>query len=398
MAQTILILTNRIPYPLRDGGALAMDAMIRGYQQAGWQVYVLAMNTSRHYVEASEWGRLYIDLAGFQTVDVDNEVSAWGVLRNFFFSSEPEHANRFRSGAFGDKLKAMLAQVKPDVVQLESPFLASYIPIIRKESQARLVYRSHNIEADIWSRLARESKGLKRFYLKNLSRRIAAYEEKLWKDVDLILPITSADANTIRERGIKTSLVVAPFGMETATQDVDLPRGAFKVYHIGAMDWLPNKEGVEWFLKEAWPLAHEWAPEVTFYFAGRAMPESMAENLPEGAFCLGEVGDARAFISDKHILVVPLRSGSGIRVKTLEAMAAGKLVISTDIGMQGIDAQPDLHYLRANSAQEFAHLIAWADGHPEKAAAIVNSAQQLIREHFDAASIMKNVVDALGGA
>jgi glycosyltransferase involved in cell wall biosynthesis len=161
------------------------------------------------------------------------------------------------------------------------------------------------------------------------------------------------------------------------------------------MDWLPNKEGVEWFLTEVWPLVQQLAPQVSFHFAGRAMPEAMANNLPAGVFCYGEVGDARAFIEDKHILIVPLRSGSGIRVKTLEAMAAGKQVISTDIGMQGIDAQPDLHYLQANTAQEFARLIGWAATHHDKAAAIIRSAQRLVREHYDADKIMQNIIDAL---
>lgn len=395
MPRSILILTNRVPYPLHDGGALAMDAMIRGYQQVGWQVYVLAMNTSRHRVDEEVLKTLYSDLAGVETVDVTNEVTAGKLLRNFFFSKEPEHAGRFRSKDFAQALKALLKRIMPDVVQLESPFLASYIPLIRSESRATLVYRSHNIEAEIWSRLAESSTGIKRIYLQNLSHRIAKYEEKLWREVDLILPISTVDASTIRRKGVRTPFVVAPFGVKMPGRQPEPYGNLTKVYHIGAMDWLPNKEGVEWFLREVWPLVHQSAPGVSFYFAGRAMPDSMANNLPEGAYCPGEVEDAKAFISDKHILVVPLRSGSGIRVKTLEAMAAGKLVISTDIGMQGIDAKPDLHYLSANNAQEFVRLITWASSHPEQAIDIIHNAQDLIRGQYDGGRIMENITNAL---
>lgn len=94
MPQTILILTNRIPYPLHDGGALAMNAMIRGYKP-GWQVYLLAMNTTRHLVPPDKLKELYTDLAGFETVLINNEVSTQGIAKNLLFSSEPEHADRF---------------------------------------------------------------------------------------------------------------------------------------------------------------------------------------------------------------------------------------------------------------------------------------------------------------
>src|ERR1043165_8861540 len=145
MPRTILILTNRIPFPLHDGGALAMDAMIRGYQKAGWQVHLLAMNTTRHLVPPEQLSTLYTDLASFTTVLIDNEVSTPGILRNLLLSREPGHADRFRSSAFSEKLREMLSSIKPDVVQLESPYLASYIPTVRTAGKATVVYRSHNI-------------------------------------------------------------------------------------------------------------------------------------------------------------------------------------------------------------------------------------------------------------
>lgn len=395
MGHTILILTNRVPYPLHDGGALAMDAMIHGYQKAGWQVHLLAMNTSRHFVDADVLKGLYNDLASFQTVAIDNRISKGGIIKNLLFSREPEHADRFRSAAFSRTLVEMLRQIRPDVVQLESPFLASYIPVIRSNSKASIVYRAHNIESQIWSRFAAESFGLKRIYLRILSRRMARSEQKLWYNADLILAITKTDADAMRESNANTHIVVAPFGIKTTNDNTGFPSGPLKVYHIGAMDWLPNQEAVSWFLKEVWPALHRQTPDVEFHLAGRGMPDSFKENLPQGVCCHGEVTDAKAFIADKHVLVVSLRSGSGIRVKTLEAMAAGKLVISTDIGMQGIDAQPDLHYLRANTAQEFTHLIASASTHPDIAESIARAGERLIREQYDAGTIMQRAIKAI---
>jgi glycosyltransferase involved in cell wall biosynthesis len=393
----ILLLTNRVPYPLRDGGALAMDAMIRGYHALGWEVQVLAMNTSRHQVSADLSAKRYPQISAFRTVDVDNEVSKAGVLKNLFFSKEPEHAQRFRSRDFATALKSCLQRFLPDVVQLESPFLASYLPLIRQSPNALVVYRMHNVEGQIWSRLSAETPGLKGRYLSILAKRITRYETELWRKADLLLPITNDDAVAVRDAGIQTPVQLAPYGVDRLSAATGLPCGAWKAYHIGAMDWLPNAAGVRWFLDEVWPKAHEWSPKLQFHFAGRNMPVEFKSALPEGAFCEGEVPDAEAFISDKHILVVPIRSGGGIRIKILEAMAAGKLVISTGIGMQGIDAENGIHFRLADGVQDFAHTLAWAAAHPEKAAVIAEFGQRLVREQYHAPAIMERVTTAIRG-
>jgi glycosyltransferase involved in cell wall biosynthesis len=395
--RSILILTNRIPYPLRDGGALAMDAMIRGYQLAGWQVHVLAMNTSRHAVQPETVTQLYPQIAGFHTVAVDNAVTITGILKNLLLSREPEHVDRFRSPGFASALIGLLRQVQPDAVQLESPFLGTYLPEIRKYApKTRIVYRMHNVEGQIWGRLAGESGGIRRVYLRSLTARMARYERRLWTEVDLLLPITATDAAVVRKAEVATPLEVAPFGI--VAHEAAPPAPALtRMYHIGAMDWIPNQEGVRWFLQQIWPGLHDMAPGLSFHFAGRNMPEAFREGLPEGAFCVGVVPDAAAFAGDKHILVVPLRSGGGIRVKVLEAMARGKLVISTALGMQGIEAKAGLHYLCADTGAEFMEHAAWAATHPEGAAAIAGAAQQLIRDHYDEKQIMHRVIQRLEG-
>lgn len=394
MARRILILTNRVPYPLHDGGALAMDAMIRGYHDAGWQVQVLAMNTTRHPVAPEKLTQLYPQIEGFHTMSIDNRVRPAALLKNLLLSREPEHAGRFRSDAFAERLQALLKDFQPEAVQLESPFLAAYIPVIRATG-ARLIYRAHNIESQIWQRLAAEARGPKRAYLRNLARRMAAFEQQLWEAADLILPITKADAQQMCAQGIRKPVVVAPFGIDARQTPFAFPPLPLKAYHIGAMDWLPNREAVQWFLKDAWPLILQRTPQLSFHFAGRAMPDVFREALPPQASCAGEVADAGAFIADKHVLIVPLRSGSGIRVKTLEGMAAGKLVVSTDVGMQGIEAAAGVHFLRANTAEEFAQQLQWASTHPEAAGGIAAAARAMVEKHYDAHEIIQRLIAAV---
>lgn len=393
-AKRILILTNRVPYPLNDGGNLAMRAMVDGYHKAGWEVYLLSMNTSRHYVESDKLANIYRHIHAFDTVDINNDVTPFAIVRNFVFSTQPSHAERFYSNRFADKLTQVIRDFQPDVIQVESVFLATYLPQIKRQTHALTVLRLHNIEYQVWKRLAEESKGvLKKAYLGNLSRRIELFEKKAWQLVDLLLPITETDAEVVIEAGVHTPAYVAPFGINIENIPPASSSNKLYAYHIGAMDWLPNEEGIKWFLQEVWPLVHKQQPAAEFFFAGRNMPAYFRQMNTEGVHCIGEVPDASAFISDKSILVVPIRSGGGIRVKILEAMAAGKIVISTDVGIQGIEARNGVHYLAANTPDEFAaafNVIA-----KEETKDISENARKLVWSQYNEAVIMKGLLDRL---
>ncbi len=154
----ILILTNRVPYPLKDGGNLAMNAMIEGYHRAGWQVYLLAMNTSRHPVKHEQLQKLFTHLHAFEWVDIDNHLKWTEVLKNYLFSHEPEHVIRFYKEAFKNKLTEVLEAFKPDVVQVESVYLSTYLPVVKECSDAVMVLRVHNLEYQVWQGLAKKAK------------------------------------------------------------------------------------------------------------------------------------------------------------------------------------------------------------------------------------------------
>lgn len=384
----ILILTNRVPYPLKDGGNLAMKAMIDGYKANGWQVFLLSMNTSRHHLSQDVLDRLYKDIAGFETVEVDNRVKLISTLRNFLFSKEPEHAARFRNFAYGQKLIEVISSFQPNVIQVESVFLSTYLPLINKEADAYTVLRLHNIEYQVWQRLAGETAyPLKKVYLRSLAKRIKAFEERVWGMFDLLLPITEADSQIVQDVLPDAERYVVPFGIDVSKLNRHSAHERWEAYHIGAMDWLPNREGVDWFLDAVWPQLHLQIPELRFSFAGRNMPSSYMDIQIDGVTCMGEVADAGLFIADKKILIVPISSGGGIRVKILEAMAIGKVVVSTAIGMQGIEAVDKVHYLKADTAEEFVAAIKWCVEHKEQASRIGENASELVANKYNSAFI-----------
>ena len=387
----ILIVTNRAPYPFKDGGNLAMRAMIDGYHKEGWDVQLLSMNTVRHPVQEADLKNAYKDIK-VHSIQIDNRLRLWATLRNFLFSRQPNHVDRFFHAHFATKLEQVIKEFKPDVLQFESIYLAAYLPGIRHYSKAVAVLRLHNIEYQVWQRLARQvSNPLKRFYLGNLAQRIKRFELKAWQQADLLVPITETDADVVKSSGIKTPVQVAPFGIDTAQVSLVNRKEEWIVYHIGAMDWQPNAASIQWFLTDVWPFIHKLFPGLKFYFAGRNMPQHFKDVHIANVICAGEVTDADVFIADKKILIVPLKSGGGIRVKILEAMAKGKVIISTAVGMQGIDAIPGKHYLLAETAEEFTKAISWCLEHKDEAEAMGMVAAGLVIKDYDAAHIMKNL-------
>ena len=389
---SVLIVCNRVPYPLKDGGALAMYAMIKGWHELGKSVHVVCMNTSRHSVDATMLPPLFGAISSFTMFAMNTDIKAHKVIQNLLFSQHPEHADRFYNKHFGQLLVDTIQKTQPDIIQLESIYLATYVPAIRACSKAKIIQRLHNIEAEVWHRLAKETKHpLKRWYLFNLAKRIAQFEQKAWQDCDALLPISEVDTQKIKALGIQQPICTLPYGIEINEhkQTNEPILSLNKAYHIGAMDWQPNIDAMEWMCSDIMPAVAKALTDFTFYFAGRNMPQHLLSLKQANIVCMGEVANADAFIADKSILVVPLRSGSGIRVKTLEAMAAQKLVISTAIGIQGIAAIAGTHFIQANNSQDFVTALVWAHEHPDEAKKIAAAGASLIRSHYQQNQLMQ---------
>ncbi len=168
----ILQLVNRIPFPLNDGGSLGVHYYTQGFIDAGIDLSMLAMNTTRHWVDENRLPVLYRQLDHFVTVKVDNRIRPLPALLNLFKRSS-YNIDRFVTADYRNALIALLQKESFDIIQLESLFLVPYIPVIRQYSKAKVVIRQHNIEYRIWERLAAQAGNpLKQWYLALLARRL----------------------------------------------------------------------------------------------------------------------------------------------------------------------------------------------------------------------------------
>ena len=309
------------------------------------------------------------------------------------FSNESYHVKRFISEDFKNRLIEVLEAEKFDIVQLEMIYMAPYIDTIREHSNAKIVMRMHNVEHKIWERIAKKTVFFaKRWYINHLARTLRKYEMGILDELDGIAAITLTDAAYFR-RVTATPVIDLPFGVDIAKfnpvfEVEDKPT----FYHIGSMNWMPNEEGIKWFLNNVWGDVVKRVPEAKLYLAGRNMPKwLLKKNHKKNIEVVGEVPDAHEFVNQHNVAIVPLFSGSGMRIKIIESMALGKTVITTMIGAEGIQYTEFEDIIIADNEPKMVENICRLFKHPEEAEAIGLNARRLIEEVYDNKKIINRL-------
>ena len=354
----ILVLCNKMPYPATDGGAIAMLNMIKGLSEQGNVVDVLAMQTEKHNFKVVDLPANLTEKISWYSVWVDTTIRVSKLVRNLFFSSMPYNAERFVSGDFNRKLIELLEN-KYDIIQLEGLYSALYVDTIRQYSSAVISLRAHNVEWQIWDKMVKnEPSFFKRVYKRILSNRIKKFETKALQKVDLLVPITDIDAKNL-PFNVKNNLFVAQAGIESGNfVEENQPTQPKTFFYIGALDWEPNQEALLWFVENVWSDIKAQYPEWDFHIAGRNAPQSFVDKLCAYNIVYdGFVESAKKYISKYNVMLVPLLSGSGMRIKIVEAMAYSRCVVTTPIGAEGIDVENGKHLFIGETPNELKQII-----------------------------------------
>lgn len=355
----ILLLTKKFPYPAKDGETIAIMQLIKGLAAQKNQVTVCSINTLKHYFDINKLPAEIKSIAHFKAVMVNTNPRPIDALLNLF-SAESYHYLRFYSKEYKQQLIELLQKETYDIIQLEGLYLTLYTETIRKHSNAKVILRTHNIEFQIWERtVATLPLGLKKWYLQLQTQRLKKFELKQIPQCDAVVAISDNDKNYIQQIAPQIPAITLLVGIDIQQQiNTKIVAESFSIVHLGGMDWLPNQEGVKWFLENVWHLVLEKFPQTKFYLAGRNIPTSFYENKYPNYFVDGEIDNAQNYLLSKAIVIVPLLSGSGIRVKIIENMALGKCIVSTTIGAEGIGTTHNQNILLADTAQGFAEAIA----------------------------------------
>ncbi|MSP09719.1 MAG: glycosyltransferase [Flavobacteriaceae bacterium] len=416
----LLVVGNRMPWPLHDGGAIATYGMLRSLVENGAEVDFFAFNTKKHFAENAIIEK-YFGFCKVHLVSLDAGVKPLNALWNLLFGGS-YHMERYDSIEGADQLYNLIQSGNYDCVMIEGLYSmpitlrvmkqlsvkadglgSNEIHVNRNETiqkkPIKWVYRSHNVEYQIWERLAMYiSQPLKRWYLGIQAKRLKRYEINAWGLLDAIVPIVETDSNIIhaavteiqKNNQINSgdSVVSKPqihvyqpgIAIESPFAFVHRP---LSIFHIGSMEWQANEQGVMWFLKKVWPLVLSIEPNVKFHLAGKGLSKTDPRFFQTGIVNHGEVDDAEVFMQKYGIMMVPIQAGSGIRIKSLEAMALGVPVVSTSIGAQGLSVDKGTQMIIADDPADFANGIVQLLLNPAASQAMTQRARAYMEEHHN---------------
>lgn len=389
----VLQLCNKPPFPKVDGGCIAISNISLGLIEKGIQLKTLTVSTGKHPFLEDEIPADFKEKSKIEGVFLDTRVNVIDAF-SALVTADSYNVNRFFSPDFDKRLVEILQADEYDIVHLESLFMTPYINSIRMNSSAKIVLRSHNLEHLIWERLANSTGNkAKKMYLKHLASKLKKYELKTINEVDGIATISNEDTDRFASFKCEKKMITIPFGINISDYPYEKRDTQVRnsLYHIGAMNWEPNKEAINWFLDEIWPMVNK--EELSLNLAGRDFPSYLKELENDQLIIHGEVENARKFMQSHDIMIVPLLSGSGMRIKIIEAMALGKAVISTSIGVEGINAVHNEHIMIADTAKEFAKAIIDLSKDPDKVIRIGENARKMVENQYDNSKIIFNLVN-----
>lgn len=313
------------------------------------------------------------------------------LLVNFLFSTRPYVLDRYENEALGAKLLELDASGRFDLVVCD--FLTPAVNFDFDRLRTPSVLFQHNVEAQIWKRLAEEKANpIVRLYFQDQYRRMHETERLLGRSFRGVIAVSEEDAARFRDDyGLDNVLGAVATGVDTGFFRPPSPRTPETglIGFLGSMDWMPNVECVQYFVRDILPLVRERHPGVRFRIIGRNPTPSVRALADEdpAVEVTGTVDDVRPHLDACEVLVVPLRSGGGTRIKIFEAMAQGVPVVSTTIGAEGLPVADGETILIADEASAFASTTCRLLESTELAERISSRSLELLVENHSWASV-----------
>lgn len=391
----VLQICNKAPYPPNDGSSIAIYNMGVGLIANDTELHVLTINTKKHFKDDKGIPGEYRINAHYQSVYRNTDVSLTGAFLNLF-TQDSYFISRFYFSFFEKALESKLKAQEFDIIQLEGLFVATYIPIIKKYSKAKIVLRAHNVEYLIWERHLKNEKSLfKKWYVGLQTKRLKKFEINVLRQLDAIVTITDVDKHFFEQLSFNKPIYTCITGVNV---------GAYRekktalvkpntIFYFASMDWMPNQEAVDWFLNNCWKEIHQAVPDTKFVIAGRFMPQRFIKLNLANVLVIEKVADAAQFYNEHQIMLVPLLSGSGLRIKIIEGMAYGKPIISTSIGAEGVNYTEGKNILIADAPEKFSSAVISLLKDSEKRCRIEQEALLLAEKEFDNKKVAAGLVD-----
>ena len=383
-SKNLLLLTPQLPYPPHSGASLRNFHILQGVSQQH-QVSLISFGEGDAGIST-----ILTDLCQSVTIIPPPAHTTTHRLTQLLQSRQPDMAHRLTTPLFDQKLRQVLLTTPYDLVQIEGLELAHAIPLIRQISpKSRILLDNHNAETALQQRtfltdLRQPRQWLGAGYSWLQSRRLARYEAWALEQVDLVTAVSEADKVALQSLAPDKAIRVIPNCI-----DVDQYQGLsagntphFDLLFMGKMDYRPNVDAMLWFTSEIWDKILATRPETSLGIVGQKPHRRLAhlQALPNVTMT-GWVEQVEPYLAGSTVVIMPFRIGSGTRLKLLQAMSAGKPVVSTPIGAEGYPVAHNQELVFATTPSEFAFAILTLLTQPHRQKAIGESAQQFAQQY-----------------
>jgi glycosyltransferase involved in cell wall biosynthesis len=346
-------------FPNDTGGRIRTTNILRGLKGGAFELTLISPATAAQH---SEWAR--------QLDGVSDRFIAWQpatvppawVRALGLWRSLPVNVQSDRTAAGMVAVSRALRESAFDVVVFDFVHAAVLRPAT---VSAATVCFTHNVEAEIFARHVKQAgNALTRAVWSSQHAKMLRFEREALRDFDAVVAVSERDAAFFRDSFGLPTVATIPTGVDFEyfawhePPPVDAAHPPTVVF-TGSMDWAANIDGIRFFLAEVWPRVVAARPDACFTIVGRKPPSALIEQArtQPGVTCTGFVDDVRPYVRAAHAFVIPLRVGGGTRIKAFEAMAMGCPVVSTAIGIEGLDITPDEHFLLRDTADDQARAV-----------------------------------------
>jgi glycosyltransferase involved in cell wall biosynthesis len=354
----ILFLSTRSPYPLISGHSLRTYHILKGAAQNHNVTFVTFVQLPEHEFKKENLDHLKGFCKGVHPFEIPADLSRITFAKMLFsnlFSSLPFVAQKYDAPLMRQKIREIIQTEHIDLVHVDMLPLTAYI---NEFENLPKILVNHNVESVRLYRWFRtEPNPAKKAYLGIQWLKLKTFEQSAMNKFDGCVVVSELDKELLVKMGVKSRLFVVPNG--TNTKFFKPNNGKVvenSVLWIGHMDVHTNKDAVLYFWKDIYPILKMKYPQVKMTFVGTAPPKEIADAAQKDpqVKATGFVDDIRPYIDEAAIMVVPIRIGSGTRLKILDAMAMGKAIVSTSVGCEGINVNDGKDILVADDPQGFA--------------------------------------------
>ena len=351
----ILFLSPTVPFPLTDGGRIRVFNLLKQIAVKN-EVTLLALETQTTDAD----GVAELRQLGIQVHLVPNAPTlprvSFGTLVKAFLKRQPITVARYDIPAYRQKFRELIATQTFDLVHYEMFHIAQF----HTETHLPGVLSQQNVDSAIWRRLCSETANpLYKFAYWTQQLAFQRYERVLSPKFDAVTCTSDIDAAVFQQHCTENAIEIIPNGVDITHYRPDFTTEApAHLIYIGSMDWYPNEDAVAFFADEVLPRIQEKVPDVTFSIVG-GNPSARVQKLAErdGIIVTGRVPEIKPYFAKATVFVVPLRIGSGTRLKILEALAMGKAIVSTTVGAEGLDLKDGAEIFIADEPTAFADAV-----------------------------------------